>query len=171
MSQTPGKFLYFAFGSNLLTKRIHIQNPSAIAVGRALLKDYELDFRLPSKRWHGCAATIIPSPGQRVWGVLWELKNEDLASLDNQEGVALNLYERIQVKVKLNGTGEDITPFTYKVREEMMTSKSEDRRPSKVYKGVILAGAEENKLPEDYCDELKAIVDNGYDGPVEVKLA
>jgi gamma-glutamylcyclotransferase len=26
-------FLYFAYGSNLLTKRIHINNPSAVRVG------------------------------------------------------------------------------------------------------------------------------------------
>lgn len=31
-------FLYFAYGSNLLTKRIHLQNPSAIRKGIAELK-------------------------------------------------------------------------------------------------------------------------------------
>ena len=42
-------FLYFAFGSNLLTSRIHYQNPSAVAVGPARLDGYRLDFRLASK--------------------------------------------------------------------------------------------------------------------------
>ena len=42
-------FLYFAYGSNLLTKRIHHQNPSAVSKGPALLKDYQLEFRYPSK--------------------------------------------------------------------------------------------------------------------------
>lgn len=31
-------FLYFAYGSNLWTKRIHLQNPSAIRKGIAELK-------------------------------------------------------------------------------------------------------------------------------------
>jgi hypothetical protein len=42
-------FLYFAFGSNLLTKRIHIKNPSAKFKDVASLDDYKLEFRLPSK--------------------------------------------------------------------------------------------------------------------------
>ena len=37
-------FLYFAFGSNLLEKRIHINNPSAVFRSIAKLKDYKLGF-------------------------------------------------------------------------------------------------------------------------------
>ena len=37
-------FLYFAFGSNLLTERIHINNPSAIFKNIAKLKEHKLDF-------------------------------------------------------------------------------------------------------------------------------
>ena len=44
-----GKFLYFGYGSNLLTERIHYQNPSAVSKGAAELKDFKLQFRLPSK--------------------------------------------------------------------------------------------------------------------------
>ena len=42
-------FLYFGYGSNLLTERIHYQNPSAKAIGNAKLDDYKLEFRLTSK--------------------------------------------------------------------------------------------------------------------------
>ena len=38
------KFLYFAFGSNLSSERIRIQNPSAKFVSVALLNDYRLHF-------------------------------------------------------------------------------------------------------------------------------
>ena len=37
-------FLYFAFGSNLLTERIHINNPSAVFRSIAKLRDHKLDF-------------------------------------------------------------------------------------------------------------------------------
>lgn len=37
-TMTNGTFLYFAYGSNLLSKRIHIQNPSAVRRGVARLK-------------------------------------------------------------------------------------------------------------------------------------
>ena len=42
-------FLYFAYGSNLLTERIHFQNPSATFIDAAKLDGYKLEFRLPSK--------------------------------------------------------------------------------------------------------------------------
>ena len=37
-------FLYFAFGSNLLTERIHINNPSAVFRSIAKLGEHKLDF-------------------------------------------------------------------------------------------------------------------------------
>ena len=44
----PGKFLYFAYGSNLSTERIHLNNPSAVTKGPALLKDFKLNFNYGS---------------------------------------------------------------------------------------------------------------------------
>ena len=44
----PGKFLYFAYGSNLSTERIHLNNPSAVAKGPALLKGFKLNFNYGS---------------------------------------------------------------------------------------------------------------------------
>lgn len=32
------KFYYFGYGSNMLTKRIHIQNPTAVKIGAGELK-------------------------------------------------------------------------------------------------------------------------------------
>ena len=49
MSGRKATFLYFAYGSNLLTKRIHFQNPSAVFKDVAKLCGYKLEFRLPSK--------------------------------------------------------------------------------------------------------------------------
>ena len=39
-----GKFLYFAFGSNMCTKRIHINNPSAVFKHVAIVQGYKLFF-------------------------------------------------------------------------------------------------------------------------------
>ena len=41
-------FLYFAYGSNLSTDRIHLNNPSAVAKGPALLEGYKLNFNFGS---------------------------------------------------------------------------------------------------------------------------
>ena len=48
-SHGGNSFLYFAYGSNLLTRRIHFQNPSATFRDAAKLEGYKLEFRLPSQ--------------------------------------------------------------------------------------------------------------------------
>ena len=103
-------FLYFAFGSNLLTERIHLNNPSAKKLDIAKLQveesktqtislanvdifkswknnlfffqDYTLDFNQFSDRWKGAIATVYEKKGEHVYGVLWVIKNEDLKNLD-----------------------------------------------------------------------------------------
>ncbi|XP_042222221.1 gamma-glutamylcyclotransferase-like [Homarus americanus] len=75
-------FLYFAYGSNLLKERIHINNPSAKMIDIGKLWGYRLDFNYFSQRWQGSAATIVEDPGNHLYGVLWEIGNEDMAKLD-----------------------------------------------------------------------------------------
>jgi gamma-glutamylcyclotransferase len=77
-----GTFLYFAYGSNLLTKRIHINNPSAVRVGIGKLMNYQLDFAKYSERWRGASATIVKSDKRHVWGAIWEIGLEHMESLD-----------------------------------------------------------------------------------------
>ena len=52
-----------------------------------------------SKRWRGCAATIETDPGSEVYGILWELDNAHLSTLDEQEGVSKKVYRRFEVEV------------------------------------------------------------------------
>ncbi|KAA8585859.1 hypothetical protein FQN60_007428, partial [Etheostoma spectabile] len=68
------------------------------------VQDYELNFGLWEKHvdnsWHGGVATIKSCPGAEVWGVIWTLSNENLQSLDNQEGVSLGRYSPLEVSVE-----------------------------------------------------------------------
>ncbi|KAF6086275.1 hypothetical protein HJG60_008468 [Phyllostomus discolor] len=84
--QEEESFLYFAYGSNLLTQRIHLQNPSARFFRVARLQDFKLDFGnsegKESEVWHGGIATIFESPGDEVWGVVWKMNKSNLSSLD-----------------------------------------------------------------------------------------
>ena len=93
------------------------------------------------QRWQGAAATVVPAPGEEVWGVLWQLDMEHLATLDTQEGVPI-VYNRKTVVVEVEG-GEEEAYTYYLVKPE-----EEDRRPSAVYMDVILRGARENSLPQ-----------------------
>ncbi|XP_075160153.1 gamma-glutamylcyclotransferase-like isoform X1 [Haematobia irritans] len=80
-------FYYFGFGSNLLAKRLHIENPTADRIGPGKLQNYRLDFHTVTDRWFGAGATIVPSKGDHVWGAIWKLEGCDMKHLDNQKKI------------------------------------------------------------------------------------
>ncbi|KAF5304642.1 hypothetical protein FQR65_LT07924 [Abscondita terminalis] len=171
MSDDPDKFIYFAYGSNLLAKRMHISNTTAVRKGIAKLKNYRLDFTRHSKRWHGCSATIIPTDGYTVWGALWEVDLKELPNLDKQEGVEQGIYHRCIISVELPD-GSQKTCFVYgqvnnSAKRYKLKELPEERQPSQVYKDTIVNGALESKLPDEYSTLLQSIACNDYNGDVD----
>ncbi|XP_023326928.1 gamma-glutamylcyclotransferase isoform X2 [Eurytemora carolleeae] len=164
LEKSQSTFSYFAFGSNLSSQRIRINNPSARFRSIAKLSDYKLDFNYFSKRWQGAPATLVPHEGEHVWGVLWELDQEHLETLDKQEGVP-RVYKRMEVRVELEDGRSEIAYTYYLVKPD-----EPDKRPSKVYLDVILTGAREHSLPSHYLARLEAIEHNGYEGDVNLGL-
>ncbi|KAF5883741.1 gamma-glutamylcyclotransferase isoform X1 [Clarias magur] len=100
-------FLYFAYGSNLLKERLQLRNPSATMQSVAKLQDYKLVFGnhkgVVSKSWRGGVASIEPSKGDTVWGVMWRIKTAHRTSLDRQEGVKSGVYSPVYVDVLSRG--------------------------------------------------------------------
>ncbi|CAB3240956.1 unnamed protein product [Arctia plantaginis] len=147
-------FFYFAYGSNLLSKRIHINNPSAVYYSPAKLENHRLDFNFFVEAWNGAVSTIVEDDTEEVWGVLWTLNIDQMKYLDDQEGVTLGWYFPKNVTVT-TPDGKQILARTY---QETMTpeklNKCEDlpveRRPSSTYLEVIALGAIESHLPADY---------------------
>ncbi|XP_035448825.1 gamma-glutamylcyclotransferase [Spodoptera frugiperda] len=160
-------FLYFAYGSNLLKRRIHINNPSAKFLGIGRLDNHLLDFIKYSEHWRGTSATIVPNPGSHVWGAIWRLHNDDMPALDKQEGVENNWYFAKNVDIMLPDGSQTvcrtyqqtINPPIRKPGEELPV----DRRPCITYLDCIVNGAIECKLPEYYIEELKKIPNNGQE--------
>ncbi|KAM6899286.1 gamma-glutamylcyclotransferase a [Xenentodon cancila] len=156
-----GRFRYFAFGSNLLKERLQLSNPTAIFFSTGRLKDYKLNFGLWKEHvesaWHGGVATIEFSPGAEVWGVIWTLSEENLTSLDKQEGVGLGQYSPLEVSVE-SDQGKMLCR-TYQMNNFHACP------PSPQYKEVMCLGAEQNGLPVDYLKRLEAVQTNNYSGP------
>uniref|UniRef100_A0A672G8J6 Gamma-glutamylcyclotransferase b n=1 Tax=Salarias fasciatus TaxID=181472 RepID=A0A672G8J6_SALFA len=163
-SRNQHTFLYFAYGSNLLKERLQLRNPSATVHCVARLKDYRLVFGnhkgLASDRWHGGVATIEQSPGDEVWGVVWRMNMSDLESLDSQENVMLGAYSPVELSVRMSG--QDLHCRTYIMNSCVYAP------PSPQYLKVIVMGAEQNGLPTDYQEKLRAIQTNMYEGPLPV---
>ncbi|KAM9575377.1 gamma-glutamylcyclotransferase [Guaruba guarouba] len=159
------RFLYYAYGSNLLRERLLLSNPSAALHGLARLQDFKLEFGHHQGRtssvWHGGTATIVQSPGDEVWGVVWKMNTSNLSSLDKQEGVEAGIYVPIEVNVQTQA-GEVLTCRSYQMQDYVCGP------PSPQYKKVICMGAKQNGLPADYQKKLEAIETNNYAGPVPI---
>ncbi|VVD05185.1 unnamed protein product [Leptidea sinapis] len=164
-SPVKDTFLYFAYGSNLLKKRIHINNPSAEFIGIGKLNNHQLNFIKYSDHWGGSSATIVPTENSFVWGAIWRLKNEDMSKLDWQEGVDTNWYFAKTVEVEAeDGTIVECRTYQQTTNPPVRKEGEDipvDRRPSMTYLDCILRGAMECNLPKEYVIGLKKISHNG----------
>lgn len=152
---------YFAFGSNLDPDQIRERCPAHRTVGLAALHDYRLIFPLYSERWGGGGASVQLHHGDIVWGVVYDLTEEDLAALDGFEGYRgpgdqHNIYERQVVTVELTRPDDGSVPrrlraFAY------MAHFSNPSPPTRRYLDTILRGARHHRLPEEYVAKLDKI--------------
>jgi gamma-glutamylcyclotransferase (GGCT)/AIG2-like uncharacterized protein YtfP len=139
---------YFAYGSNMDQKQMLERCPSAKLLGVAVLKGYSLAFTIYSpKRSCGCADIIKSSAADGVYGLLYELTDSDLQSMDAFEGHPVH-YQRIAVSVIHND--KEIVAYTYEV-----VTKEKDLIPSKEYLKIMLDAAVKYSFPESYQKNLE----------------
>lgn len=138
------RVLYFAYGSNMFSERLRSRITSLTIIGRASLKDRKMVFNKRSKDGSG-KANLVESPGNVTWGVLYEINAQDLDTLDKIEGG----YTRVAVRLQVPD-GDDVEAVTY-VSEDL----TNDSRPYRWYKKLLLAGAREHNLPQEYIAYLE----------------
>jgi len=153
--------LYFAYGSNLNPDEMRQRCPSHRVVGMAALADHRLAFPRNSETWGGGTAGLEHAHGETVWGMVYELGDEDLASLDAFEGFKEpgsqhNLYDRELTTVDLRRPDDGSVPR--RVRASAYFARpSNPSPPGRRYLETILAGARHHRLPEEYIERLAAI--------------
>ena len=91
---------YFAYGSNLCVTQMALRCPDAADPRPAVLADHDW---LINQRG---VATVEPFAGNQVHGVLWQVSDDDLATLDSAEGVPVR-YRRDRLTVH---TGDGPSP-------------------------------------------------------------
>ncbi len=134
---------YFAYGSNMSVRQMATRCPEAVVVGPALLHDYVFRINL-----HG-VATVVPSPESVIYGVAWEISDRDLANLDRYEGVP-SFYVRESTFVEVKG---EVLPALIYLAVDSMPGV-----PREVYLEGIVAAAREHGLPQEYVEELRALM-------------
>ena len=144
---------YFGYGSNMqrgtfLGRRR--MRPRAVRVGR--VDGWRLAFDLGVGQGERAVANLAPDPAAHTWGVCWRITVPQAAHLDRTEGVGRRpgSYRRIPVCV-CTDAGESLEAFTY-----YSTRGRPGRKPSARYMGLLLQGAAEHALPEDWIDHLRA---------------
>lgn len=141
--------LYFAYGSNMASRRMRDRAPGARAAGRACLAGWRLVADKPG-RDGSAKANLARDPGACVWGVLWELREEELRALDRFEGG----YERVAVRVDADAGAALATTYVSSLR-----GAPPGLAPA--YKAFVLDGAREHGLPAEWVARLESLPERG----------
>jgi gamma-glutamylcyclotransferase (GGCT)/AIG2-like uncharacterized protein YtfP len=153
--------LYFAYGSNLDPDQMRERCPESRVVGLASLRDHRLTFPLHSEHWGGGAAGLEHAHGEVVWGVLYELSESDLTSLDCFEGWKgpgdhHNLYDRDVVTVELTRADDGSVPRRVRATTYLARTLN-PTPPSRRYLDTLLRGARHHRLPPEYVEWLESV--------------
>lgn len=127
--------------------------PGSKFLGPVKLANYKFIFDGYSKTRNGAVANIIESPGNFVWGGLFEISDANLAALDCYEGYISKIYDQKQIRVLLNGNesgGVDDVVVYLRVGEK-------PDKPSQEYKDVVLQGAKDCVLPVEYINYIVSL--------------
>ncbi len=128
--------LYAAYGSNMNLGQMAYRCPNSRVLGNGMIKNYKLKFS-----FH---ADIVPSEGDEVPVVLWEVPDIDFAILDLYEGVKGGYYKRVNLPVK-TAQNKEKTAIVY-----VMCGEHEFQMPTENYYQTIKCGYEDNKISRRY---------------------
>lgn len=144
---------YFAYGSNLLTRRLRdpARAPSAVALGTAWAPGFVMRFHKVGTDGSGkCTLIATGDDADAVYGVLYEFAESDLAGLDREEGVHLGGYARRSLRLRLPN-GDTAEAMTYIADGQYIDASC---LPFDWYRDLVVAGAMEHGLPAAYTAEL-----------------
>lgn len=152
---------YFAYGSNMDEEDLNrwceecgYPKVTFLRVLPAKLNNYVLSFNYFSISRNGGAANIMESKKDAIYGLLIELKDEDIHIIRKKEGFPNN-YTEINVSVKTfdNILVENVK--TYKVVKQR--ERKDFVPPTKYYLGLIIKNAKKYKFPLSYINFLESI--------------
>jgi gamma-glutamylcyclotransferase (GGCT)/AIG2-like uncharacterized protein YtfP len=147
MMSLMARVLYFAYGANMDTRRFRRRCPGAVALGRAMLRNYRLAFTRYDRAEKGGVADIVAEAGTQVWGALYDIDERCLRALDDYEG-APRAYRRETVRVADDRGGEH-EAIAY------VANRTGEFAPSKTYLAQIVRGARAHELPEEYVKVIE----------------
>jgi len=121
-------------------------------VAVAKLHKHRLKFHKVSNDGSGkCDAQATEDSNDYVFGVLYEISDNEKPALDRKEGLGAG-YDEKEVEV-VTTDGRTMKPVMY-----FATNIDFSCRPYTWYKNHVLIGAKENDLPEEYISKIEAVI-------------
>ncbi len=140
---------YFAYGSNMNWQQMQRRCPSSRFVCVARLPGHQFGITRHSRLRDCGTANVFPAEGSEVWGIVYDVSDADLITLDAFE----DGYRRQRLTVFALGDGsEPLEALTYVAEIETAVPP-----PNAEYKRLILEGARHWSLPAAYITALEAI--------------
>ncbi len=147
--------LNFAYGSNMLSRRLRERVPSAQPVAIGFISEHRLSFDKVSRDGSGkCDAGKTDLQEDRVHGVVYKIDVLDKPALDRAEGLRDGYAEKCVTVITDGGRLDAVTYYA--------TRKDKSLRPYHWYKRLVVAGAREHSLPPGYIagiDRVESVKD------------
>jgi len=180
---------YFAYGSNMDYSQMISRCPDSKLMGKAILQDHKIAFTRFSSKWDSAVADILVSPGDSVWGILYEVSEDDLRKLDKYEGhpyiyirkkhIVLKVASEYNIEQLNSSTRNEFTSFETEVYE--VVKKDLSLKPKLNYLRPILDAAFYYNFPNtyqrllykfgniDYEEKLSKIIDLFLDLDIAIR--
>ena len=144
---------YFAYGSNMQAATFRgrrgimpRQAVAAKAVGWRLVLD-----KPPLLSIGHSFANVVPDPEATVYGVAYEISAEDFAHVQFSEGVQIGNYACVDVEL------ETLQGGTLRACTLTSEKRATGLKPSLRYMALLVEGAMEHGLPENWITMLRDI--------------
>jgi hypothetical protein len=144
------KLSYFAFGSNLASRRLLQRIPAASVHCVATLSGHQLCWRKNDRGQSGkCDIDFTGEPGHLVYGVVYHMSAADRLELDRYECAGFGYaHKHIEVTTL---QGDRLDAFTYYALDI-----DHNQQPFHWYKEHVLRGALEHDFPLHYVEQIRA---------------
>ncbi|KAJ7074197.1 Butirosin biosynthesis, BtrG-like protein [Mycena amicta] len=141
------KNLYFGYGSNLWVHQMDNRCPEHNLLGAARLRDWRW---IINTRGY---ATIVPSEGDHVYALLYELNAKDEETLDQYEGVPYSYRKEIlQVEyLGANGAANNVAALVYVDIDHPEEGPPRTEYVRRMNMGIV--DAIEHGIPKEYIDQ------------------
>ena len=138
---------FFFYADNLNPTQLKRRAPEHKFLFKAYLPDHTIGFPRFSSQWRCGLASVIPSQGERVWGGVFELTDEDVKILDQFDGeLPEGAYRHLEANV-----------YTEDEQKELVTTHTSQVigkfKPKEHYLDFVVKGLKHWSMPEE-CLEM-----------------